>query len=158
MKRFILTLAAILIGASTGAVQLDLPASASASGNGAGDVVMTLNPTEATAAGVYDCDPGGHSIEPWQTFSSSGVVRGAGTFCGENLWNEYSVYAWDKASDSGCVAIWVKYDTHSYFTKIQNTEACGIDIVRWQLYGMAEYDQVRVVWGNFAAYKIIKNA
>ncbi len=116
------------------------------------------SPASASPAGGVDCTPGGVAIEPWQDLISGGVTRGAGTFCGDNLWDGYSVYSWDKASDAAGVTIWVKYDGHSSFTEIPATHANGIGIVKWKLWGMNTYDEIRIVWGYWAASKTVKLA
>lgn len=120
-------------------------------------VAANLNPTitqasprvAQTQAGVYDCQPGGASIRPWNHISTSGVVRGAGTTCGPvALTNEWSAYAWDEAADGGCIFLVADHTFNGVagpYTQIPNTYVCGNGNVSWQIWGINSAEYVRVV-------------
>lgn len=108
-----------------------------------------------------DCSmPTPTDISPWYPVSAAGQVRGFGAWCGDPRWDyQYAVYVWDRVADGGCVSIWAKQWFADHFTPAAGLQACGRDVVKWQVRrDLFAARELRVVYGYWAASATIWRA
>lgn len=118
-------------------------------------VVLTATPAHAGGVG---CGPGGANVRPWTHMLQGGVIRGAGTLCGDpQTATNWEAYAWDERADGACMFIVYSPLYTSGFVMVEDTYVCGYGNINWDLNVGVTADQIKLVvdYGGGTTYSTI---